>query len=92
MRLQMDPEAHDMMVQLYKTDPALATRVDEWLDRIEADPRSAVVRQRLIRLGKVWAVTVADPSGGKDYLLLWDLDGAVPVIRYLGPDLLQGPG
>jgi hypothetical protein len=87
----MDPEAHDMLEQLYESHPSLAGRVDEWLDRIEADPSEATVRRRLIRPGRVWAITIADPSGEQDFLLLWDLDGAIPVVRYLGPDVLTAP-
>jgi hypothetical protein len=47
------------------------------------------VRQRLIRPGKIWAITVPDPDGGNDFLILWDLDGDTPVIRYLGTDVLR---
>jgi hypothetical protein len=86
--LQMDPEPHDELVQLYETDPTLAVRIDEWLDRIEADSTDAAVRRRLIRPGRLWAITVPDVD--RDYLILWDLDGATPVIRYLGPDVLTG--
>jgi hypothetical protein len=84
MRLEMDPEPHDALSQLYKTDPTLAARIDEWLDRIEANPTSAQVRHRLIRPGKIWAIAIATPDGN-DHLLLWELDGDTPVIRYLGP-------
>ncbi len=87
--LEMDPEAHDMLVRLHQTDQSLAARIDEWLDRIEVDPTAAVVRRRLIRPGQIWAITVPDPDGGEDFLILWDLDGEVPVIRYLGPDVLR---
>jgi hypothetical protein len=84
--LEMDPEPHDELMRLYDSNPALAARIDEWLDRIEADPAAAPVRRRLIRPGRLWAITIADPDS--DYLILWDLDGATPVIRYLGPDVL----
>jgi hypothetical protein len=82
----MDPEPHDQLVQLYKTDPTLAEHVDEWLDRIEADPTDAAVRSRLIRPGRLWAITITGPD--QDYLILWDLDEDTAVIRYLGPDVL----
>ncbi|MBZ4612392.1 hypothetical protein [Mycobacterium avium] len=84
--LQMDPEPYDELVQLYQTDPTLAARIDEWLDRIEDDPTDAAVRRRLIRPGRVWAITIA--AADRAYLILWDLDGATPVVRYLGPDVL----
>lgn len=86
----MDPEPHDELVRLYDTHPALAERIDDCLDQIEANPADATVRRRLIRSGRVWAITIADPVGEQDYLILWDLDDQVPVIRYLGPDVLQG--
>jgi hypothetical protein len=47
------------------------------------------VRRRFIRPGSLWAITVVDPAGEQDYLILWDLDGETPVIRYLGPDVLR---
>jgi hypothetical protein len=85
----MDPEPHDELVRLYDAQPALAERIDDWLDQIEAKPADATVRRRLIRPGSLWAITVADPAGVQDYLILWDLDGETPVIRYLGPDVLR---
>lgn len=88
--LEMDPEPYDELVRLYEKHRRLAERVDDWLDRIEADPSDAGVRRRLIRPGQVWAINVVDPSGAQDVLILWDLDGQVPVIRYLGPDVLGG--
>lgn len=84
----MDPEPHDALVKLYKTDVALAARVDESLDRIEADPSDPMVRRRLIRPGRLWAISIPQPD--RDYLILWDLDGDTPVVRYLGPDVLTG--
>ncbi|WP_141772603.1 hypothetical protein [Mycobacterium malmoense] len=86
--LEMDPEPYDQLVRLYESNPTLAARVDEWLDRIEVDPTDPAVRRRLIRPGSVWAITV--PESVQDYLILWDLDGDTPVIRYLGPDVLTG--
>jgi hypothetical protein len=85
----MDPEPHDELVRLYDTQPALAERIDNWLDQIEANPADATVRQRLIRSGSLWAITVADPAGEQDYLILWDLDDESPVVRYLEPDVLR---
>ena len=85
----MDPEPHDELARLYDAQPALADRIDDWLDRIEANPTDAGVRRRLIRPGSLWAITVVDPAGEQDYLILWDLDGETPIIRYLGPDVLR---
>lgn len=89
--LEMDPEPHDAMVRLYQDHPDLADRLDMWLDRIEADPADPRVRRRLIRPGRLWAISVADPAGAADYLILWDhADDDIPVVRYLGPDVLRG--
>ena len=85
----MDPEPHDELLRLYEVQPALADRIDDWLDRIEANPSDAGVRRRLIRPGSVWVIAVADTVGGEDYLILWDLDETTPVIRYIGPDILK---
>lgn len=78
----MDPEPYDQLVALYQADPALAAKIDGQLDRIEANPADAGVRRRLIRPGRLWAIPV------DDYLILWDLDGEIPVVRYLGPNVL----
>jgi hypothetical protein len=90
--LEMDPEPYDELVRLDEAQPALADRIDEWLNRIEADPDDAAVRRRLIRPGRVWAISVVNPAGRPDYLILWELDGDVPVVRYLGPDILGTSG
>lgn len=86
----MDPEPRDALLRLYKHHPDLADLVDAWLDRIEANPGDPRVRRRLIRPGRVWAISIADPAATDDHLILWDLDGETPVIRYLGPDVLRG--
>lgn len=79
----MDPEAYDQLVKLHRTEPLLAAKIDEQLDRIEANPGDARVRRRLTRSGRLWAISV------ENYLILWDLDGEIPVVRYLGPDVLR---
>lgn len=88
--LEMDPEAHEALLRLYENHPNLATRVDTWLDLIESNPADVRLRRRLIRPGRVWAISIADPAGSDDHLILWDFDGDTPVIRYLGPDVLRG--
>lgn len=86
----MDPEPHDELTTLYSANPALADRIDHWLDIIEANPADPRARRRLIiRPGRVWAISVPDPSDTSDWLILWDLDGETPVVRYLGPDILR---
>ncbi|WAC89376.1 hypothetical protein [Mycobacterium sp. Aquia_213] len=85
--LELDPEPYDELVDLRNRDPMFAEHIDQWLDRIEANPNDETVRRRLIRPGRVYAVTVA--RADEDYLILWELDGATPVIRYLGPDVLS---
>lgn len=87
--LELDPEAYDELVRLDAASPGLAERINEWLDRIEANPDDVAVRRRLIRPGRVWAISVVNPDGQPDYLILWDLDVETPVVRYLGPDVLS---
>lgn len=65
-----------MLVQLYKAHRLLAARIDEWRDRIEADPSGSGVRRRPIWPGQVWAITGADPSGGQDFLIFGLVDSA----------------
>ncbi|MGY2066196.1 hypothetical protein [Blastococcus sp. SYSU DS0619] len=85
--LELDPEPAEVFDRLHHTDPATARRVDAWFDRIEADPGASAVRRRLIRPGRAWMIVVqrADPTNTDDLAILWDLDGATPVVRYLGP-------
>jgi len=37
----------------------------------------------------VWAITVRDPRGTQDWLILWELDGEVAVVQYIGVDVLS---
>lgn len=86
--IEFDEQPYEALNGLYSSGDPLGEVVDGWLDAIERNPRSAEVRKRLIRPGQVWAVSVRDPRGQQDWMLLWGLDGDTPVVRYLGPERL----
>ena len=82
----MDPGAHDAMERLWAVEPAVAERVEQVLDLIEADPTSAAVRRRHLRPPGLWLLLVTRPTG-PDVMILWDLDGDTPVVRVLGDSI-----
>ncbi len=85
--LELDPEALAALEQLYATDPAAADVVDEWLDALQADPGQARVRRRRLRTPGLWYIPFR-LTATDDWMILWQLDGEVVVVRYLGPNLL----
>ena len=83
--LELDPEAADELARLWDTEPDTARRVEDVLDRIEANLGAADVRRRLLRPPGLWMLTVRRHTG-LDVVILWDLDGDVPVVRVLRDD------
>jgi len=63
---------------------ALAQRIEGWLDLLEQDPGSRVVRQRRFAEAEVWAITVRQVSG-HDWAIVWDSDGFDVDVRHIGP-------
>lgn len=84
----LDEQPYEALTQLYESNNSVADVVDRWLDLIEADPGAKAVRPRLIRPGAVWAIIFAVPGNDDKWLLLWELDGDTPRVRFLGPDRL----
>jgi hypothetical protein len=85
--LKLAPEALAALEKLYETDPEAADAVDEWLDALEADPGQARVRRRHLRPPGLWYIPFRR-TAMEDWMILWELDGDVVVIRYLGPNVL----
>ena len=85
--LELDPEAFAALEKLYATDPAAADVVDEWLDALQADPGQARVRRRHLRPPGLWYIPFR-LTATEDWMILWQLEGDVVVVRYLGPNLL----
>jgi hypothetical protein len=64
-------------------DLALLDAIDDALDLLEADPGSAQSRRRSFGDGR-WGIPVRGKTN--DWLVIWEMDGDVPVVRYLGDD------
>jgi hypothetical protein len=88
MDLEFDREAAAAKRALDAVNPRTADRVDDWLDRLEADHTSADVRRQRLHRPALWLIRVRPPNGD-DYAILWDLDGEQPVVRYIGPDVFN---
>jgi hypothetical protein len=84
MAMEFDPDAYDAKTALDAVDPRMAGRLDDWLDRIEADHTQAVVRRHRLHKPALWLIVVP-ALDGDDYAILWDLDDDIVVIRYIGP-------
>jgi hypothetical protein len=81
-------EFDDQPLQAYETieksgDAGLLDAIDDAVDLLEADPGSAEARRRSFGDGR-WGIPVR--SRTEDWLLIWEHDGQVPVVRYLGAD------
>jgi hypothetical protein len=85
--LELDPAALAALEKLYATDAGAADVVDDWLDALEADPGQARVRRRRLRPPGLWYIPFRLTATG-DWMILWELEGDVVVVRYLGPNLL----
>ncbi|MBO0831901.1 MAG: hypothetical protein J2P28_04270 [Actinobacteria bacterium] len=57
--------------------------IDDALDVLEADPGSAQARRRSFGEGR-WGIPVRGKAD--DWLVIWEMDGVVLVVRYLGED------
>ena len=86
--MELSAAAYAALEALEAVNDPIADRIDGWLDAIEADPKQRALRRRLIRPDRVWATTVRDPRGTQDWLILWELDGEVAVVQYIGVDVL----
>lgn len=86
--IELDEQPYEVLDQLQKANDPIADVIDRWLDLIEADPGAKAARPRLIRPGAVWAISITIPGVSEKWLLLWELDGQTPRVRFLGPDRL----
>ena len=69
--LKFSPEADDLLTEL-ESDPRMvrgAARLNTALDKLEADPGTAVNRRRRFQSLDLWAIPVV--CGGDEWLILW---------------------
>jgi|HubBroStandDraft_4_1064222.scaffolds.fasta_scaffold17661_3 hypothetical protein len=64
-------------------DLTLLDAIDAALDILEDDPGGAEARRRSFGDGR-WGIPVRTRTD--DWLVIWEHDGDVPVVRYLGAD------
>jgi hypothetical protein len=64
-------------------DLVLLDAIDHALDGLEEDSGSAAARRRSFGDGR-WGIPVRTHTD--DWLIIWEHDGDVPVVRYLGAD------
>lgn len=64
--------------------PRLADRIEETLDLLDRRPGDSRVRRARTTDPPLWVVTIR--GSGAEWVLLWDLDGDEPFVRYAGPD------
>lgn len=86
-RLELDPEPYRTLLELYESDPSSGDVVDRWLDALEADPGQLDVRRRYLRPPGLWYIRFA-LAATDDWMILWELDAEIVVVRHLRPDVL----
>jgi hypothetical protein len=85
--LDLDPEPGEQLDRLHASDPDATEVVEKWLDLLEADPGAAIVRRRLLRPARLWYVRFR-LTATEDWMILWELENEIVVVRALGPDVL----
>lgn len=85
--LELDPEPGEQLDRLHASDPDAAEVVETWLDRLAADPGAAIVRRRLLRPARLWYIRFGLTTT-EDWMILWELEDNIVVVRALGPDVL----
>jgi hypothetical protein len=82
--VELDPGAEAQLDRLEKTQRwELLERIEDAIDALAADPGSKGSRRRAFR-GGGFGITVR--SREDDWLIIWELDGDVIAVRYIGPD------
>ena len=82
--VELDPGAEAELDRLEKTQRwDLLERIEDAIDALADDPGAKGSRQRAFR-GGGFGITVR--SRDDDWLIIWEQDGDVVAIRYIGPD------
>ena len=82
MRVALDPAAAAQLDALYDRDPNGGARIDECLDWIEAEPMAPRAYRRMFSGG---VRAISRDVNGEEWLVLWEPDGSVAVIRAVMP-------
>jgi len=81
-RVALDPAAAAQLDAHYDRDPNGGARIDECLDWIEAEPMDPRAYRRMFSGG---VRAISRDVNGEEWLVLWEPDGDVAVIRAVMP-------
>jgi hypothetical protein len=82
--VELDPGPEAELDRLEKTGRLdLLERIDDAIDALAVDPGSRASRRRAFR-GGTFGITVRDRAD--DWLIIWEYDNDIIVVRYIGPD------
>ncbi|MHA7241274.1 hypothetical protein [Arthrobacter sp. TMS1-12-1] len=82
--LELDPDPDDEFQRLRSDDWHLARAVDEVFVDLETEPHKAYLTRTYLRPRGLYKVLVQTAAGYPDHMILWEFDGDIVVIRYLG--------
>ena len=78
MKVELDPVAAAQLDALYGREPNGGAQIDDCLDWIEAEPMDPRAYRRMFSGG---VRAIARDVNGEEWLVLWEPDGNVAVIR-----------
>ncbi len=84
--LEFDPDPDDEFQRLKREDLPLARAADRVFINLETEPRKPYLARTFLRPRGIYKVLIPTSAGYPDHMILWDFDGDIVVIRYLGPD------
>lgn len=83
--VEFDPEPYDAFLRLQQEDPATARAVDHVVDDLEDGAKAPYLKRHYLRPPGIYKVPIYRGAGLSGYMLLWDFEGSVIVVRYVGP-------
>lgn len=83
--VEFDPEPYDTLLRLQTEDPELARAVDYVVDDLEDGATAPYLRRHYLRPPGIYKVPIYTAAGHDEYMLLWDIEGKIIVVRYVGP-------
>jgi hypothetical protein len=83
--VEFDPQPYDALLRLQKEDPNTARAVDRVVDDLEDGATAPYLKRHYLRPPGIYKVAIYRGAGQAEYMLLWDMEGSVIVVRYVGP-------